>query len=172
MRRPLKEGHRRTGAQRFEESSIHFEIGMDQVSLSQEAENRPLSKDSLSASCTISSPVVTPDSLNISNGKGGSGINDGYNNVLNALKRLEDEDEEVANERRQALSSSGEASPNKRWHTAASGASNSDRISALYSYLDAVENGDSERSSPARSPKEEHNFSRTTTATGRRRWVE
>ena len=56
----------------------------------------------------------------------------------------------------------GEAPPNKRCNTAASGKSNSsDKISALYSYLDAVENGDSEGNSPTRSSIEDGNSSRT-----------
>ena len=44
-----------------------------------------MSKDSLSASCAIST-VVTPDSLNNFNGNG-------YTDVLEALKRLESEEE-------------------------------------------------------------------------------
>ena len=120
-----------------------------------------MSKDSLSASCTIST-VVTPDSLNNLNGND-TGDNDGYNDVLNALKRLENEGEEdIVNGKLLAAHSRGEASPNKRCNTAASGMSNSDRISALYSYLDAVENGDSEGNSATRSPLEDVNSSRTT----------
>ena len=127
-----------------------------------------MSKDSLSASCTIST-VVTPDSLNNLNGND-TGDNDGYNDVLDALKRLENEGEEdIVNGKLLAAQSRGEASPNKRCNTAASGTGNSDRISALYSYLDAVENGDSEGNSATRSPMEDVNSSRTAMHKGERR---
>ena len=128
-----------------------------------------MSKDSLSASCTIST-VVTPDSLNNLNGND-TGDNDGYNDVLDALKRLENEGEEedIVNGKLLAAQSRGEASPNKRCNTAASGTGNSDSISALYSYLDAVENGDSEGNSPTRSSIEDGNSSRTAMTKGERR---
>ena len=127
-----------------------------------------MSKDSLSASCTIST-VATPDSLNNLNGDDNGG-NNGYNDVINALKRLENEEEVTAVGKLQAAQSSrGEAALNKRCSTASSGTSTSDRISALYSYLDAVENGDSESNSPTRSPLENGNCSGMTMTKGQRR---
>ena len=124
-----------------------------------------MSKDSLSASCNIST-VVTPDSLNNFNGNGIGG-NNGYTDVLNALERLENEEEDIVDEKLQAANSGGEASASKRCDTATSG--NSDRVSALFSYLDAVENGDSEGSSPTRSSIEDGNSSRTAMTKGERR---
>ena len=160
--------HPRTRAQRLEVFSLFRTKVVKLASTFQEAEKRPMSKDSLSASCTIST-VVTPDSLNNLNGND-TGDNDGYNDVLDALKRLENEGEEdIVNGKLLAAHSRGEASPNKRCNTAASGTGNSDRISALYSYLDAVENGDSEGNSATRSPMEDVNSSRTAMHKGERR---
>ena len=111
----------------------------------QEPEKRPLSKDSLAASCTLST-AVTPDSLNNFATGNSSGDNNGYSDVLNALKQLETEEQDAAGGKSQGPKSEG--SPNLRCSTSESGKSNSERISALYSYLDAVENGDSEGTSP------------------------
>ena len=110
----------------------------------QEPEKRPLSKDSLAASCTLST-AVTPDSLNNFATGNSSGDNNGYSDVLNALKRLETEEQDIAVGKSQGPKSGG--SPNLRCSTAGSSKSSSERISALHSYLDEVENGVSEGAS-------------------------